>query len=340
MSKLLESRAAFETGFFGFFYRQWLMHPKPYPVGTTLSGQTAVVTGSNGGLGFEAARQLLELGLSRLVMGVRSQARGDAAAAKLRKEFPGSVVEVWLLDMESYDSVSAFASRCETLPRIDVAILNAGLRSEQFHLLKAAQHEQSFQVNYYSTVLLTILLLPILKSKKQPGASPPRLSVVTSDTVYFASIRTTSPVLAQFDEPGLFDPMRNYQCSKLVQLFFISKLAEHVSADDVIVNAANPGLCKATGFASDSKGLVVLFMKTLQAVMGRLPGVGASALVDAVVAKGEESHGSYVSDWTIQPYPPIMYTKEGEDVAEKIWEETLEELNFAGASRIVQGMKP
>lgn len=34
-----------------------------------------------------------------------------------------------------------------------------------------------------------------------------------------------------------------------------------------------------------------------------------------------------------------MYTKEGREVGERIWEETMEELNFAGASKIVQGMK-
>ncbi|KAF8164487.1 hypothetical protein K438DRAFT_1775464 [Mycena galopus ATCC 62051] len=41
--------------------------------------------GSNVGLGFEASMQLLGLGLSRLVLAVRSPARGNAAAAKMRR---------------------------------------------------------------------------------------------------------------------------------------------------------------------------------------------------------------------------------------------------------------
>ncbi|XXG96248.1 hypothetical protein Hte_002529 [Hypoxylon texense] len=342
MSQHLESRAAFESHFVGFLYRQWLMRRKPYPAGTTLSGQTAIVTGSNSGLGFESARQLFQLGLSHLIMGVRSQARGDAAADKLRKEFPNSAVSVWLLDMESYDSVTAFAKRCETLPRIDIVILNAGLQPKKFKALETTQHELGLQVNYFSTALLAILLLPILKSKKAPSSVlPPRLSIVTSDTIYWAPpLRTTGPILAQFDEPGLFDPMRNYQGGKLAQLFLISRLAEHVSAEDVIINASNPGLCTTEISKDDSAPLIGRYVFWLFLnINGRSTDVGASAMVDAVAAKGKESHGSYVSDWTIQPYPTILYTKEGQDVGDRIWEETMEELNFAGASKIVQEMK-
>ncbi|KAI1760097.1 NAD(P)-binding protein [Hypoxylon sp. FL1150] len=342
MSQLLESRSAFESRFIGFLYRQFLMHPKPYPPGTSLSGQTAIVTGSNSGLGFESARQLLQLGLSQLIMAVRSQARGDSAADRLRKEFPSATISVWLLDMESYDSITAFPKKCETLSRIDLVILNAGLRSDKFKLLKTSQHEQSFQVNYLSTSLLTILLLPILKAKKAPSSVlPPRLSIVSSDTAYWAPLKTTGPILAQFDQPDLFEPMRAYQCSKLAQLFFIKRLAEQVSPEDVIVNASNPGLCKGTEFARDNSAPLAgqLFFWVFQSITGRTANVGASAMVDAALFKGTESHGSYVSDWTIQPYPTILYTKEGREVEDRIWEETMEELNFASASKVVQGMK-
>ncbi|KAI1370618.1 NAD(P)-binding protein [Hypoxylon crocopeplum] len=341
MSQHLESRAAFEASLFGFLYRQWIMHRKPIPKETRLSGQTAIVTGSNSGLGFEAARQLLQLGVANIIMAVRSQTRGDAAASKLRREFPGSTVSVWLLDMESYDSITAFAKRCETLPRLDIAILNAGLRSDSFKLVESTHHEQSFQVNYLSTALLTILLLPIMKSKKSspPVTQPPRLSLVSSDTSYWGTLRT-GPIVAQCDDPAKFDPMGAYSRSKLLQVLFVSKLAERVNSDNVIVNASNPGLCKGTEFGSDATGspFVRLAFRLFQSLNGRTVEAGASALVDAVIT-GKEGHGSYVSDWTIQPYPKLLYTKEGRDVGDRVWEETMEELNFVGASKIVQKLK-
>ncbi|KAI5859259.1 NAD(P)-binding protein [Durotheca rogersii] len=341
MSHDLENEAQFEGSILGFLYRQWTPR-KQIPKGTNLSGQTAIVTGSNSGLGLEAARQLLQMGLECLVMGVRSQARGDTAAGLLREEFPDSTVSVWLLDMESYDSVTSFARRCETLPRIDIVLLNAGMRGDAFRVVEITEHEQSFQVNYLSTALLTILLLPTLKSKRlQWNSPPPRLSIVSSDTALWASLETSGPIFAQFDKPESFYPMRNYQRGKLLQLFFTAKLAGSVSAEDVIINASNPGYCKGTDFDKGRKFSVTfsILMGLLKLATGRTVEVGASTLVDAVVMHDKASHGSYVSDWAIRPFPEMMYKEGAQDVSDRIWEETLEELNFAGVSQIVRDMQ-
>ncbi|KAF3013867.1 hypothetical protein E8E15_004118 [Penicillium rubens] len=49
---------------------------KPVTVqGVSLAGKTALVTGSNTGVGLETSRQLLELGLSKLIIAVRSEER-------------------------------------------------------------------------------------------------------------------------------------------------------------------------------------------------------------------------------------------------------------------------
>ena len=62
----------------------------------------------------------------------------------------------------------------------------------------------------------------------------------------------------------------------------------------------------------------------------------------------KSSHPPFMNDWRERErsgadvedrYPPIMYTKEGDELAERLWEETMEELNFAGASGIVQDMQ-
>lgn len=38
-------------------------------------------------------------------------------------------------------------------------------------------------------------------------------------------------------------------------------------------------------------------------------------------------------------YPPILYTRDGEDIKERLWQETMEELSFAGAAKIVEEMR-
>jgi NAD(P)-dependent dehydrogenase (short-subunit alcohol dehydrogenase family) len=299
MSSQLEKEAAFESGARGFLNRQLFMHRKPLPTGTKLIAQTAIISGSNSGLGFEAARQLLELDLHKLIMAVRSPSKGNEAATILRKTFPKTEIEVWALDMESYDSISAFVKRSDTLTRIDIVLLNAGINNPDFKITTATKHEQTVQVNYISTALLTILLLPVLKKKRPSSSKPSLLCIVNSDVSYFAKLVNKGPVLPPFDEEKRYSVTKSYWGSKFLQQLFITKLADQISADDVIINMTNPGLTKGTGLMK-GVGVADYIFGGIKALLGRSTEVGASAYVDAVV-RGKESHGSYVSDWKIQP---------------------------------------
>ncbi|PHH86370.1 hypothetical protein CDD83_10355 [Cordyceps sp. RAO-2017] len=340
MSAELESQASFEASPLGFLYRQFA-RPKPLPADRRLTGQTAIVTGSNIGLGLEASRQLLALGLAHLVMAVRSEAKGNAAADRLRAEFPACAISVWPLDLESYESVCAFADRCSTtLSRLDIAILNAGQIQTSYAVVPATGHERTLQVNYLSNALLALLLLPVFKAKRANGrAEPPVLTLVGSDVAYVAEIQTTSPLLPQLDRPDGFNQFAWYFKSKLLLILFVSKLADLVNPDDVLVNMANPGMTRGTAFFRDMPVMMATFMGASQWLLGRALAVAASTYVDAAVAYGKESHGAFTSEWTIKPYPKICYTPEGREVRERLWEETTKELGFAGAVTAIDGSK-
>ncbi|ROT38905.1 NAD(P)-binding protein [Sodiomyces alkalinus F11] len=338
MSSELQSHAAFEATLFGFFVRQFTK-PKPIRADTKLTGQTAIVTGANTGIGLASCRQFLGFGLSHLIMGVRSQAKGDEAANQLRKEFPAADISVWIIDMQSYDSIQAFVEQCKSLPRIDMTVLNAALMKSTYTTVPSTDHEISVQVNYLSTALLSILLLPVLRSKKVPGAArPPVLSIVGSDLAYRVDIQTKGPTMQQFDTPEGYDQFLWYGRSKLLLTFFAAKLAEHVDPDEVLVNMVNPGTTKGTSFFREFSTLSGMMVGVLQFLFARGVDVGATTYLDAAVARGKGSHGSFVSDWTLKPYPLVWYTEEGREFDEKLWEETMEELNFAGASKIVADM--
>lgn len=148
-------------------------------------------------------------------MAVRTQTKGDAAAEKLREEFPKAELSVWLLDMESYESIQSFTNRSQTLPRIDIVILNAGVQKPSFTTVADTGHETTMQVNYLSTMLLAILLLPVLKSKKTAGsARPPVLSLVGSDLSYNVNMDWKGPVLEQLDNPSAYAHIPAYSKSK------------------------------------------------------------------------------------------------------------------------------
>ena len=121
----------------GFLYRQFLVCPPKAPSTTSLRGKAGLVTGSNTGLGYQASAQLLALGLSHLILAVRSPSKGEAARKTLLASLPASVkpplVEVWEFDLGSYASVTAFVETSEKLRHSD-RLCSSQCRSGQLSL--------------------------------------------------------------------------------------------------------------------------------------------------------------------------------------------------------------
>ncbi|KIV81100.1 hypothetical protein PV11_08547 [Exophiala sideris] len=307
-----------------------------------VKGQCGIITGSNTGLGYEASRQLLSLGLSHLVMGVRSLAKGKAAASKLRTENPSAKIDVWALDMESYDSIQAFVRKCnDDLPRIDMVILNAGMGAMKFNAVPATGHEKTVQVNHVSTVLLTILLLPVLRKKSRSNGAtrPPVITVVNSATAHLCKLpnKDSRPFLASFDDPAKFDANERYGASKLLCQLFIVKLADLVDPNNAIINMVDPGLTKGTELAREVPGFVAPILKLGMAVVGRPLDRAAATYVDAVLGHGKESHGCFLMNEEIVGLSKWYHT-DGEALTAAIWNETMQDLKFAGVDEIVASM--
>lgn len=290
-----------------YFHNQFIAKPQWPDKTTDLSGQTAIVTGSNVGMGYEACLQLLGLKLTNLILAVRSTEKGEKAASEMRRLYPKAKIYVWELDLCSYGSVQAFANKVNTqLQRIDIVILNAGRARFEYNKVESTGHEESFQVNYLSTILLTILLLPILKAKGPPVGKPAHLTISSAALTLACKFehKDKTPLFAALDDPANFDRGDSYRVTKLLAQIFLWKLVDYVSADDVIINLADPAWVRGTAFARDlesSKGVKLAF-RLLSLIGGaRSPKVGASCYIDAVVNKGKESHGCFLMSWKIHP---------------------------------------
>jgi NAD(P)-dependent dehydrogenase (short-subunit alcohol dehydrogenase family) len=285
------------------FIRSQLHTPVKTPININLSGNVAIVTGSSTGLGFHSCRQLLSSQLSHLILAVRSVQKGEGAASKLRAEFPSAKIEVWTLEMSSYESIQAFARRVEKeLTRLDIAILNAGIVRQDSVVVESTGHEETLKVNYLSTVLLSILLLPALKAKSHSSA-PGRLTIVGSGVALNAKFpnRHEVPLLKSFDDEAKWDANERYWVSKLLGHYFIVKLVTYVDPKDVIINVVDPGLCKGSELMHDVSGPMSVGFAVMNLVLGRTLDVGASTYIDAVAVKEKESHGCFVMDWEIRP---------------------------------------
>jgi NAD(P)-dependent dehydrogenase (short-subunit alcohol dehydrogenase family) len=324
-----------------FLYRQFLVNPDPIsPKEVSLKGKTAIVTGSNTGIGYECAKQLLALGVSKLILAVRDESKG--AAAKKTLTAADVDVQVWKLDLSSYDSISEFVAQAKTLERLDIVILNAGVwrQSEVFN--DKTGFEEIVQVNYLSNMLLAILLLPVFQSKKAITGEPGRLVLVSSDTAALTkfSERGTKPLLPHYKNPSKKpDMFQRYATSKLLGQFAVTELSKRVPPSVAIITCPNPGLCHGSGLQRDGADSVVgKVTRVVERIVGRSCETGARTIVDAAVRHGEEVHGHYLENYKIRPMAPVIYSQDGRALAASLWEELLDELAFADARGIVQGL--
>ncbi|KAL7812781.1 putative short-chain dehydrogenase [Trichoderma gracile] len=322
------------------FYRQLLAKTPPLAQDVNLSGKVAIVTGSNSGLGLETARQLLRLGLSKLILAVRSEPKGEAARKELLADtgVAPEEIEVWNLDLSSYNSIAKFAERAKALDRLDIAILNAGLFQAKETFNPTTGYEQCVQINYLSSMLLMTLLLGALKPK--PGAPPGRLVLVSSDTAGWVNFkeRDARPILPIFKKKAeKWDMQERYGVSKLLGQFYLTELAKRVPASVVTIDAVNPGFCYGTALTRDGDGtLTGALVNGFRRIVGKPSSIGALSIVHAAVSFGEDAHGQYTEDGEIRPMAPIIYKPEAQEIGKQLWDETMAELSFAHLEEAIQ----
>jgi retinol dehydrogenase-12 len=136
--------------------------------------------GSNCGLGLEAARHFTRLNAKLVILACRNASKGTLAKGSIEESTKRTgVVEVWLLDLRSFNSVKAFCKRAKSLERIDILIANAGIATPKLELVEG--FESTITVNVISTFLMLTLLVPKMKETREGFGTEARIVVVTSD---------------------------------------------------------------------------------------------------------------------------------------------------------------
>ena len=139
-----------------------------------LEGRTAVVTGANGGLGFETAKALAGAG-AHVVMAARNQAKARSAHDEIAAFHEGCSLEIVELDLASLGAASAAAATIAADHRsIDILVNNAGLMAMP-ERRTADGFEMQFGVNHLGHWVFTAGLLRSLLA-----ADGARIVTVTS----------------------------------------------------------------------------------------------------------------------------------------------------------------
>jgi NAD(P)-dependent dehydrogenase (short-subunit alcohol dehydrogenase family) len=284
----------------------WIQPPIPsLPEGTSLAGKTAIITGATAGLGLEVARQFLQLGVSTLVLAVRNILKGDAARLDLladpivQRVNPSPTVLVYELDMSSNESVVAFAQKITAeLAELNVLLLNAGINGTSWTVSPSTQNEMILQVNVLSNALLSIMLLPLLKSSAKLSDSPSRITFVGSQAQEFNSLSkldfpTSTPLLTCLNDPLICSAWTRYSDSKLLLSMWVNSLASHLDSSKVTVNVLCPGIVY-TGITSNTPCWMRAIMSVVMTIFARSLDSGGRAIVYATAVAGEGSHGKMI----------------------------------------------
>ncbi|MBA3301506.1 MAG: SDR family oxidoreductase [Thermoleophilaceae bacterium] len=286
------------------------------------SGRTAVITGSNSGLGLEAAKVLAGKG-AHVVLAVRNMAKGEDAAQEI-----GADTEVRNLDLGSLDSVRSFAEGFDA--PVDLLINNAGIMAPPRGETKDG-FEAQLGTNHLGHFALTNLLLP-----RMDGREDARVVTVASDAHKIGSM--------DFDDllwEKSYSRWRAYGRSKLANLLFAFELDRKLRAAGSPIGsvAAHPGYAATNLQSASGPKLDTTIMWFTNKVMAQSAGMGVLPLLYVATEPGVLG-GSYAGPDKLggqRGHPELVGSSKNarnEADAARLWEisEELTGVSFRAAS--------
>ncbi|KAG2187058.1 hypothetical protein INT44_003286 [Umbelopsis vinacea] len=310
-------------------YTQFLTLPEPKG---PFTGQVIIVTGSNSGIGLEAARHYANLDAKKVILAVRNLESGNEAKKSIEETTKRSdVVEVWKLDMSSSASVLEFANKVnKELPRLDVAALNAGVATNLFNT-SIDGWEETLQVNVISTAYLAILLLPKMYATADQFGVTPRLNVTASGVHGWANVTkdmvSDGKLIAWLNkEENSKGEKSYYVISKLLEVFFMQELAKYIKKGQnrqtkVIVNVIDPGLCHSNFTRNIVRTRDKVSMTIFKAIFARSTEVGSRTIVNAGENDNFHTHGKYLANCIVFPTSEFVSSKDGYEAQIMVWNE-------------------
>src|SRR6476469_5589642 len=206
-----------------------------------------LITGANKGIGFETARQLLELG-HVVYVGARDVERGEKAAAALGTRFVQ-------LDVTDDASVAAALATIEaTEGRLDVLVHNAGILGDDGTDGPTAL--RVFDTNAVGIVRVTEAALPLLRR----SATPTVVTISSSAGSFWA---VNNP-----DRPEYHLPLALYSASKTAATMLTVQYAK--AHPDIKFNAVEPAATDMTaafgiGRSPEESAKTIVRLATLDA---------------------------------------------------------------------------
>lgn len=233
-----------------------------------LSGKTALITGSSGGIGSAIAKNLSQQGAHVVLHGTRS-GRLEELASEI-----GSNVSVVTANLSNRDAVGGLvAEATKATGAIDILVNNAGItRDNLFMRMKDEEWDDVLEVNLTSSMLVC------------------RSAIRAMMKARWGRIISISSIVGVTGNPG----QTNYAASKAGMIGFSKSLAAEVASRGITVNIVAPGFIETpmTDELTDEQKQKLL----ANVPAGRL---GSSQEVAAAVSFLASEEAAYVTGATL-----------------------------------------
>lgn len=284
----------------------------------SLTGKTALVTGANSGVGFQAALELARHG-AHVLLGCRNAAKGQTALERLKREAPGATAEVVELDLASLASIRHFTTEFagRGIP-LDLLINNAGVMALPARELTVDGFERQFGTNHLGHFALTGLLVPQLLA-----APEPRVVTVAS-----LAHRNGNIDFDNLQGERSYKPLGAYNNSKLANILFAKELDRRARAahSPLISLPVHPGI-SLTNILENGPGTKspqAIVLRILAPILIQSDAAGALPTLYAATSRDAKG-GEYIGPdgfWELKGSPVVVQPRpQGLDgaVGKRLW---------------------
>jgi len=191
-----------------------------------------IVTGATGAMGKVIAKRIAAQG-KPLILACRDMNKGEKLVEELKKISLNNDIRAIHLDLSSFARVKAFVAELEELNRPVAALINNSAVLPRRRKTSVDGYEFTIQVNFLSTVLLSMLVVPMFP---ETGG---RIVMTTSLMRNFTSLPYEFPAVNNFV------PLTTFAQSKLALTLFSIYMSTTLRTRHVNVNCADPGIINA-----------------------------------------------------------------------------------------------
>lgn len=258
--------------------------------------QIILVTGATDGIGRVCAHSFAKTKQELILVG---RNRDKLAALVYSLQAQGATVHSYVADLSLVKETFALSETIRNNhPKIDVLLNNAGAYFDK-RTVTSEGLESTFALNHLNYFILTLGLLPSLKAANQA-----RIINVAS--------RAHEGVELDFKDllaENQYSGWKQYQRSKLMNIYFSYELAERLNQTKITVNCLHPGFVK-TKFGQNNEGLAKLLITFAQNIFAISEDKGAETSIYLATEPNLSSvSGKYFVKQKERKSSPVSYDK-------------------------------